>query len=134
MRRTFSRLSIQYKLVVLFMAIAGFALVLSLLAHLLYNARQLRRDMQAELQTLAHSLGTNTASAIIFDDPSAAEKTMESLVHRHYVMSAHILTPDMRIFARYIRKGDDPAAGRLEQSRNMAATVETINRESARAW
>jgi signal transduction histidine kinase len=87
---------------VLLLASAGF------FAYDLYN---FRKRIVRDLGIQAQIIGSNSISALTFDDPTAAENTLSALRAAPHVMFAEIYTPDGQAFAGYRRdrNGSIPA-------------------------
>ena len=110
--RSFADLTIQRKLTVISMAAAGLALVLSCVSVFTYEILTFRRELVSRMSAQAQIVGTNSASAVLFQDPGVAAATLSALRAEPQVVSARIHTPDGALFASYVRDGSDgPAAG-----------------------
>jgi signal transduction histidine kinase len=83
------------------MLVCTFALMIACVAFLIYDQFSVRQGMVSNLSTQAQIIGTNSVSALTFNDPQAAEATLAPLRSFPAVMSAGVLTPDGKIFAQY---------------------------------
>jgi signal transduction histidine kinase len=95
--------SISRKLARLNVLVSGTALLLACAGFFLYDFYNFRADVVRNLGMEAQIIGSNSISALVFDDPQAAEKTLAALKATPHVMLAEIHTPDGRTFARYLR-------------------------------
>lgn len=88
------------------MLVSGAALLLACAAFIGYDLVSFRRAAVYNLSIQAQIAGSNAVSAILFDDPSSAEKTLSALQASPNIISAGILTSDGRPFAAYSRTND----------------------------
>jgi len=91
------------------MLVSSAALLLACTAFIAYDMVTFRETMVRNLSTQAQIIGSNTASALLFNDPQSAENTLSALKAAHNILSAGIYTPDGRLFASYSRD----AAGQI---------------------
>jgi signal transduction histidine kinase/DNA-binding response OmpR family regulator len=91
------------------MLVSSAALLLACTAFIAYDMVTFRETMVRNLSTQAQIIGSNTASALLFNDPQSAENTLSALKAAHNILSAGIYTPDGRLFASYSRS----AAGQI---------------------
>ena len=68
-----------------------------------YDLYTFRTDTVRNLGIEAQMIGSNSISALLFDDPHSAENTLSALRAAPHVMFAEIYTPDGRSFAGYRR-------------------------------
>jgi len=101
--------SISRKLTWMNMLVSSAALLLACAAFIAYDMVTFRETMVRNLSTQAQIIGSNTASALLFNDPPSAENTLSALKAAHNILSAGIYTPDGRLFASYSRD----AAGQI---------------------
>ena len=101
--------SISRKLTWMNMLVSSAALLLACTAFIAYDMVTFRETMVRNLSTQAQIIGSNTASALLFNDPPSAENTLSALKAAHNILSAGIYTPDGRLFASYSRD----AAGQI---------------------
>ena len=98
--------SIAKKLTWMNMLVSGTALLLACAAFVTYGLVTFREALVANLSIQAQVVGTNSISALLFNDPSSAEKTLSALQAAPNIEYASIYTPDGQPFAAYWR---DPA-------------------------
>jgi signal transduction histidine kinase/DNA-binding response OmpR family regulator len=101
--------SISRKLTWMNMLVSSAALLLACTAFIAYDMVTFRETMVRNLSTQAQIIGSNTASALLFNDPQSSENTLSALKAAHNILSAGIYTPDGRLFASYSRD----AAGQI---------------------
>src|ERR1700739_1553818 len=98
--------SISKKMTWTNMLVSGAALLLACASFIGYDLVSFRRAAVYNLSIQAQIAGSNPVSAILFDDPSSAEKTLSALQASPNIISAGILTPDGRPFAVYSRNNE----------------------------
>ena len=101
--------SISRKLTWMNMLVSSAALLLACTVFIAYDMVTFRETMVRNLSTQAQIIGSNTASALLFNDPQSAENTLSALKAAHNILSAGIYTTDGRLFASYSRD----AAGQI---------------------
>jgi signal transduction histidine kinase len=87
---------------------SGTALVLAYVSFLAYDLYTLRRDLITSITAEAGILGTNCATALIFDDQQAARATLSALHNAPEIRWAAVVNPGGGIFARYVRDASNP--------------------------
>ena len=95
--------SISRKLTWMNMLVSGTALLLACAAFIAYDMVTFREAMVRNLSIQSQIIGSNTASALLFNDPQSAENTLSALKAARNILSAAIYTPDGRLFASYSR-------------------------------
>jgi signal transduction histidine kinase len=101
--------SISTRLTMMNMLVSGVALLLACFGFFAYDQITFRQGLVRTLSAQAQIIGSNSISAILFNDPQAASKTLSALKSSPNIASAGILTLDHRPFAQYIREpGDEP--------------------------
>jgi len=95
--------SISGKLTALILFASGTALLLAYVSFLAYDFYTLRHNLIESLDTQATIIGTNSESALLFDDPQAARTTLSALRGAPNILVAQIFSADGRPFARYSR-------------------------------
>jgi signal transduction histidine kinase/DNA-binding response OmpR family regulator len=95
--------SISRKLTWMNMLVSGAALVLACATFIAYDMVTFRRAMVHDLSTQAQIIGSSTISALLFNDPQSAEKTLSALNAAPNILSAGIYTKDGQPFASYSR-------------------------------
>jgi signal transduction histidine kinase len=99
----FRNYSIPAKLTWMNMLVSGTALGLACAAFIVYDLISFRQTIERNLSIQAQMVGSNSASALLFDDPQAAEKTLSALEAAPNIVTAGIYTPDGHPFAGYWR-------------------------------
>ncbi len=97
------RRSIAKKLTMMNLLVSGVALVLACASFLVYDQVSFRQNLVHTLSAQAQIVGSNSVSALTFNDPQSAADTLSALENFPSVTSAAIFTPDGRLFARYTR-------------------------------
>jgi signal transduction histidine kinase len=117
------------------MVVSGTALLLSGLAFAAYDAVSFTQAMVRNLSTQADIVGSNSVSALVFNDPEAAGRTLSALVAAPDIVSAQIYGADGKLFASYWRDGAGQAeaplaipADRTEASVISASSVSLARR------
>src|SRR5262249_26013209 len=103
--RAFRDFSIKWKLMWVSMLAIGTALLLICAAFVTYDLLTFRDAIVRKLSVQAEIIGTNSISALLFNDPSAATQTLAALQAEPHIISAGIYTPDGQVFATYERDG-----------------------------
>src|SRR5882757_8454795 len=85
------------------MLVSGTALLLACTAFITYDRVTFQANMFQKLSTQAQIIGSNTASALLFNDQQSAENTLSALRASPEILSACIYTPDVQPFATYSR-------------------------------
>jgi signal transduction histidine kinase len=93
--------SISRKLTVMSVLVSAAALLLACTGFLVYDQFTFRQGLIRTLTGQAQIIGSNSISALLFNDPQAAAKTLSALKNSPRISSAAILTADQRPFARY---------------------------------
>ncbi len=89
------------------MLVSGTALLLACTAFIIYDMVTFQANMFQNLSTQAQIIGSNTASALLFNDQQSAENTLSALRASPEILSACIYTPDGQLFATYSRDHAD---------------------------
>ena len=120
LRRT-QNASVAKKLTWMNMLVSGAALLLACAAFIGYDMVTFRATIVRNLSTQAQIIGSNSASALLFDDPQAAETTLSALRAAPDILSAVIYMPNGQPLATYSRDRNNPIpappslmAGQLE--------------------
>jgi signal transduction histidine kinase/CheY-like chemotaxis protein len=98
--------SISRKLTWMNMLVSGVALVLACAAFIAFDMITFRQAMLRNLSTQAQIIGSNSVSALLFNDPQSAENTLLALKAAPNILSAQVYLPDGRPFASYSRDRD----------------------------
>jgi signal transduction histidine kinase/DNA-binding response OmpR family regulator len=102
MRKTQNR-TISRRLTWMNMLVSGTALLLACTAFITYDRVTFQANMFQKLSTQAQIIGSNTASALLFNDQQSAENTLSTLRASPEILSACIYTPNGQPFANYSR-------------------------------
>jgi signal transduction histidine kinase len=97
--------SIPKKLTWMNILVSGTALLLASAGFLAYDLYNFRTSTVRNLGIQAQIIGSNSISALLFDDAHSAENTLSALRAAPHVMFAEIYTRDGHPFAAY-RRGD----------------------------
>ncbi len=88
------------------MLVSGAALLLACASFIGYDLVSFRQAIIYNLSIQAQIAGSNSVSALLFDDQNSAEKTLSALQASPYIISAGILAVGGRPFAAYFRDKD----------------------------
>src|SRR5439155_446114 len=120
-------LSIRSKLTAIMMLTTGIVLALAAGGVVASETIGVRRAMLQELEVLADVTGTNSVSALAFNDPVAARETLAALRSRPGIVIARSLSPNGSIFVTYARLerpgGSDQGAGREASNVDVARAL-----------
>src|SRR5258708_36054267 len=97
--------SIPKKLTGMNMLVSGAALVLASAAFVTYGLTTLHENSTRNITIQAQIERSNSVSALLFNDPASAEKTLSALKASPHILSAGIYTFDGERFAAYGRNG-----------------------------
>ena len=96
--------SISTKLTMMNMLASGAALLLACIGFFAYDQITFRQGLVRTLSAQAQIIGSNSVSALLFNDPQAAANTLTALKNSPNIASAGILTPERHSFAQYARE------------------------------
>jgi len=96
--------SISKKLTWMNMLVSGVALLLACAGFCAYDLYSFRASLISSVSIQAQIIGDNTVSALLFNDPNSAEKTLSALDANRHVIYAQIYTRDGQPFAGYWRE------------------------------
>jgi signal transduction histidine kinase len=102
----FRNLPIARELTVLNVLVSGATLLLALIVLCSYDIYLVRQSTVTNLSTQAQIIGSNTVSAILFDDAKSAEQTLLALRASPNILYAGIYTTDGQMFAEYQRDAE----------------------------
>src|ERR1700685_3817363 len=97
--------SISTRLTAMNVLVSGAALLLACAAFFAYDQITFRQGLLRTLSAQAQIVGSNSVSALLFNDPQAASNTLAALKNSPNIASAGILTADQRPFGEYVREG-----------------------------
>lgn len=100
--------TISGKLTRINLLMSGTALVLAYVSFLAYDLYTLRGDLIRSVTAEAGIVGTNSVTALMFDDQQAARATLSALHSSPQIRWAVIVRPDGTVFARYVRNAANP--------------------------
>jgi signal transduction histidine kinase/DNA-binding response OmpR family regulator len=92
------------------MLVSSAALLLACTAFIAYDRVTFREAKVLNLSTQAQIIGSNSVSALLFNDQQSAENTLSALKAAHNILSAGIYTPGGRLFASYSRDSTSQTA------------------------
>jgi PAS domain S-box-containing protein len=98
-------LSISRKLTLMNMLASGSALLLASSALFFYDFHTFKQDLLRQLSTEAQIVGSNSVSALTFNDSETARSTLSALRASPHVLYAAIYNDSGTLFADYRRKG-----------------------------
>jgi signal transduction histidine kinase/DNA-binding response OmpR family regulator len=99
--------SISRKLTWMNMLVSGAALLLACASFITYDMLTFRATMVRNLSTQAQIIGSNSVSALLFNDSQSAENTLSALKAAHNILFAGIYSKDGVLFASYSRDPGD---------------------------
>ncbi len=105
MKTIFRDTSISARLTRMNLLVSGSVLLLAGLAFFSYDLISFRQALIRNLDAEARIVGANSVSALLFNDPQSAAKTLEALRSSPDILAAAILTNQGEVFARYQRPG-----------------------------
>ena len=89
--------------------VSGAALLISCAAFVAYDLVSFRQAMVHNLSIQAQIAGSNSVSALLFNDPQSAENTLSALKAAPNIVSACIYTAEGLAFASYSPNGSREA-------------------------
>jgi signal transduction histidine kinase/DNA-binding response OmpR family regulator len=95
--------SISKKLTLMNMLVSGVALLLACGGFCAYDLYSFRSALVRNVSIQAQIVGDNTVSALLFNDPHSAQKTLSALNANRHLMYAQIYSRDGQAFAGYWR-------------------------------
>ena len=96
--------SISKKLTLMNMLVSGVALLLACVGFCAYDLYSFRLALVRSVSIQAQIVGDNTVSALLFNDPHSAEKTLSALNANQHLLYAQIYTKDGQPFAEVTRR------------------------------
>ncbi len=97
--------SISAKLMWMNVVVSATVLILAVVAFFSYDLVSYRQSLIRNLETSAQIVGTNSVSALLFDDQQSAATTLSALGDSPDVQAATLVTSDGEAFAEYRRRG-----------------------------
>src|SRR6185437_14491445 len=99
-----ARSSISRRLTLMNLLVSASALLLASIGFLAYDQYTFREGLVRNLSAQAQIIGSNSASAITFNDPQAADNTLSALRSFPNIISAGIVLQDGHLFAYFPHK------------------------------
>jgi signal transduction histidine kinase len=96
-----SNVPIRRKLMLIALLTTGGTLLLAGSALILFNVLRFRREMVADLTSLADVVGRNSTAVLSFSDAGAGAETLRSLSARKPIVAAALYDRHGKLFARY---------------------------------
>jgi signal transduction histidine kinase len=116
--------SISTRLTMMNTLVSGVALLLACAGFFAYDQITFRQSLVHTLSAQAQIIASNSVSALLFNDPQSASRTLLALKSSPHIASGGILTLDRRPFAQFTRDPGDEIvsmptllAGEVEASR-----------------
>jgi signal transduction histidine kinase len=101
--------SVAGKLIRMNVLVAAVALTFACASFLFYDAYSFRQNLINSLATESEIIGSNSVSALAFDDAQSARATLEALRNSPAIVAALIVSSSGAPFASYRRDSDSPA-------------------------
>jgi len=135
MRRWFDRLPVHRKLVAMALLVSSSALLIAASGLMFVDVLRYRQRALDDAATLARIIAENTAAAVTFADPTAAEETLSTVRVRPAVTRACVYLEDGSLFVEYGRSPADacPAAAPDEPPDDHVSSTQQIVRND-RIW
>jgi signal transduction histidine kinase len=128
MSKTQSRVSpLSRRLSWMNLFVSGSALLLASVAFLAYDQFTFRQTLVRNLSAQAQIIGSNSVTALTFNDPQAAENTLSALRSFPEILAAGIYAADGHVFARY---SPDPTQGAIAVATVRSSTDEVVESRS----
>ncbi|MGA9882591.1 MAG: ATP-binding protein [Candidatus Acidiferrales bacterium] len=105
MKLSLPRRRLSTDLTLLNLLVSTAALLIACSAFVGYDQIAFRKSMLSELSIQAQIIGSNSISALLFNDPFSAKTTLSALDAAPHVLSAGIYSSEGRRFASYQRAG-----------------------------
>ena len=99
--------SIAGKLTIMNLMVSGMALLMACTAFFIYDQLSFRENLVRMLSAQAQIIGSNSISALTFNDPQSASDTLAALQSSPSVTAAAIFTSDGKLFAKYARSASE---------------------------
>jgi signal transduction histidine kinase len=110
--------------------VSGSALLLASVAFLAYDQFTFRQTLVRNLSAQAQIIGSNSVTALTFNDPQAAENTLSALSSFPEILGAGIYAADGHVFARYLpNRGQGALAVATGETKTTDEVVETRSDE-----
>jgi signal transduction histidine kinase len=127
MTNNFRDKPLKQKLSAIILLTSSILLLLSTSAIVTNDLLSYRRNLIAEILTLADLIGINSAAALLYDDQTTATENLAGLRANSHITTAHIFSKkDENIFASYVRKTSEPGAVTAKTIDDSDAINQTI--------
>jgi signal transduction histidine kinase len=113
---------ISRKLTVMNVLVSAVALIAACGAFLAYDQYTFRESLVRNLSAEAQIVGSNSISALTFNDPSAAQETLSAFRSLPHIITATIFSADGQLFAQYARSPGERLVNPGDASGNAIAT------------
>ncbi len=113
---------ISRKLTVMNVLVSAVALIAACGAFLAYDQYTFRESLVHNLSAEAQIVGSNSVSALTFNDPQAAEDTLSAFRNLPHIIAAAIFTADGQLFAQYARSPGERLANPGDANGKTVAT------------
>jgi PAS domain S-box-containing protein len=102
-RKIIRDVSLRQRLLVLTMLTSGVGVLIGCAAFFAYDVYQARALKVEELRLATDLVGTNSAAALMFDDPISGAKLLDALRTRKNIRAGVLYRKDGSLFASYVR-------------------------------
>jgi len=125
---------ISRKLTLMNVLVSAVALIAACAAFLAYDQYTFRQSLVRNLSAEAQIVGSNSISALTFNDPQSAQETLSAFQSLPHIITAAIFSVDGQLFAQYARKpgervadsGDPTGEGLATFRRNVLVVRQPI--------
>ncbi len=105
LRTMYRNAPVKYKLILIAVVATGAALLFAAMMSLVLQWFMIRSELVASVKSQARIIATNSTSALMFNDPKAAEKTLSAIGAIDGIEFAMIHDKDGKPFVSYVRPG-----------------------------
>jgi signal transduction histidine kinase len=113
---------ISRKLTLMNVLVSGVALLAACAAFLAYDQYTFRQSLVRNLSAEAQIVGSNSISALTFNDPQSAEETLSAFQNLPHIITAAIFSADGQLFAQYGRSSAERLATPGDSTGKAVAT------------
>ncbi len=113
---------ISRKLTTMNVLVSAVALIAACAAFLAYDQYTFREALVRNLSAEAQIVGSNSISALTFNDPQSAEETLSAFRNLPHIITAAIFTADGQMFAQYARSPGERLANPGDSNGQPSAT------------
>lgn len=103
MLKRFNSLSLRHKMLLIVMPVSALSLFMAFTAIVMNEKSSLMKATEESISTAAAVIGSNSVTAIVFDDKKTAEETLSSLSSSPHIVAAAVYDGTGRLFATYIK-------------------------------